>query len=71
MFVPPPRDRQLTGGLAGRGLHHLVLLLAALAIAAILIGLLSRSAAGQELLQPGEAYVTRFSSATTQDGLKR
>ena len=48
-----------------------MLLLAALAIAAILIGLLSRSAAGQELLQPGEAYVTRFSGATTQDGPKR
>ncbi len=71
MIVPPPRDRQLTGGRAGRGLHYLVLLLAALAIAAILIGLLSRSAAGQELMQPGEAYDTRFSGATTQDGPKR
>ncbi|MDH3581955.1 MAG: hypothetical protein OEM91_15200 [Hyphomicrobiales bacterium] len=40
----------------------------AILVAALVIGLFSRSAAAQEALQTGEAFVTRFSGTTTQDG---
>ena len=43
-------------------------LLGVLVIALIFSGLFSRSAAAQDALQAGEAFVTRFSGTTDQDG---
>jgi uncharacterized repeat protein (TIGR01451 family) len=60
--------RWLGNDRGGAILKHLVGVLTVLLLAAVLAGVITRSAAAQATVQPGEAFVTRFSGTTTQGG---